>query len=83
LSEPHRGKPFQVTRTGEKIFGVLAIVVGLGLAILAGGEANIPSLVLVLLTVGVLGWVAYYFVVVRPAVTGLRRSRRGADRETG
>jgi drug/metabolite transporter (DMT)-like permease len=80
LSEPRRGKPFQVT--GEKIFGVLAIVVGLGLAILAGVEANIPPLVLVLLTVGVLGWVAYYFVVVRPSVTGLKRSRRGADRET-
>ena len=71
-----------MTRTGEKIFGLVAIVVGLILAVLAGIEADIPPLVLVLLTVGVIAWVAYYFFVVRPSVTGSKRPRRGADRET-
>jgi drug/metabolite transporter (DMT)-like permease len=70
-----------VTRTGEKIFGVVAILVGLVLAFLAGVEANIHPLVLVLITVGVIAWVVYYFVVVRPSVTGLKRNRR-TDRGT-
>jgi drug/metabolite transporter (DMT)-like permease len=71
-----------MTRTGEKVFGVVAIVVGLLLAILAGVEANIPPLVLVLITVGVIAWVVYYFVVVRPSVTGLKGRNRRTDRET-
>ncbi len=60
----------------------MAIVVGLLLAVLAGIGADIPPLVLVLLTVGVIAWVAYYFFVVRPSVAGLKRSGRGPDRET-
>jgi drug/metabolite transporter (DMT)-like permease len=71
-----------VSRTGEKIFGLLAIVVGLGLAVLAGVEANIPPVALLLITLGVIGWVAYYFVVVRPASTGEKRPGRSPDRET-
>jgi hypothetical protein len=71
-----------MSRTGEKVFGLLAIVAGLGLAILAGMEADIPPVVLLLITLGVVGWVAYYFVVVRPTTTGEKRPRRAADRET-
>ena len=71
-----------MSRTGEKIFGVLAIVVGLILAILAGIEADIPPVALLLITVGVIGWVAYYLFVVRPAATGEKRSSRTPDRET-
>jgi drug/metabolite transporter (DMT)-like permease len=70
-----------VSRRGEKIFGVVAILAGLVLAVLAGVEANIHPLALLLITVGVIAWVAYYFVVVRPSVTGLKRNRR-TDRET-
>ncbi len=70
-----------MTRRSEKIFGVVAILVGLLLAVLAGVEANIHPLALLLITVGVIAWVAYYFVVVRPSVTGLKRNRR-TDRET-
>ena len=72
-----------MSRTGERIFGIAAIVVGLVLAFLAGIEADIPPIVLVLITVGVIGWVVYYFLVVRPSVTSVKRPRRYGDRETG
>lgn len=68
-----------MSRTGEKILGVIAIAVGVALAILAGIEADIPPIVLVLLTLLVIGWVLYYFVFVRPAVTGVKRRYRGSD----
>jgi drug/metabolite transporter (DMT)-like permease len=70
-----------VSRTGERVFGLLAIVVGVGLAFLAGIEADIPPIALVLITVAVIGWVVYYFLVVRPSVTGVKRPRQRADRE--
>ena len=72
-----------MSRTGERIFGLVAILVGLVLAFLAGIEADIPPIVLILITVGVIGWVAYYFLAVRPSVTGVKRPRRYGDRETG
>jgi drug/metabolite transporter (DMT)-like permease len=72
-----------VRRSGERILGLLAIAVGLILAFLAGIEADIPPVVLVLLTLGVIGWVVYYFLVVRPSVTGVKRPRRYGDKETG
>ena len=71
-----------MSRSGERILGLLAIAVGLILAFLAGIEADIPPVVLYLITVGVIGWVAYYFLVVRPSVTGVKRPRRYGDRET-
>jgi hypothetical protein len=70
-----------VSRTGERILGLAAMVVGLVLAFLAGIEADIPPVVLVLITVAVIGWVVYYFLVVRPSVTGVKRPRRHIDRE--
>ena len=71
-----------MSRSGERIIGLLAIVVGLILAFLAGIEANIPPVSLCLITVAVIGWVAFYFLVVRPSVTGVKRPRRSGDRET-
>ena len=71
-----------MSRTGERIFGLVAIVVGVALAFLAGIEADIHPIVLVLITVGVIGWVVFYFLVVRPSVTGVKRPRRYGDRET-
>ena len=70
-----------MSRSGERIFGLLAIAVGLILAFLAGIEADIPPVVLGLITLGVIGWVAYYFLVVRPSVTGVKRPRRYGDKE--
>ena len=71
-----------MSRTGEKIFGLLAIAAGVVLAILAGIEADIPPVVLLLITLAVIGWVIFYFVLVRPAATGSKRPARGADQET-
>lgn len=76
------GSPPLVSRTGERIFGMVAIIVGLVLAFLAGIEADIPPVVLVLTTAAAIGWVAYYFLVVRPSVTGVKPPRRYGDRET-
>jgi uncharacterized membrane protein len=70
-----------VSRTGERIIGLIAIAVGLVLAFLAGIEAHIPPVVLVLITVAVIGWVVYYFLVVRPSVTGVKRPRQRIDQE--
>jgi uncharacterized membrane protein len=70
-----------MSRTGEKILGVIAITVGVGLAILAGIEADISPVVLALMTVIVVGWVISYFLFVRPTVTGVKRRRRSFDRE--
>jgi F0F1-type ATP synthase assembly protein I len=72
-----------VNRKGERVSGLVAIMVGLVLAFLAGIEADIPPVVLILITVAVIGWVAYYFLVVRPSVTGVKQPRRHGDRETG
>lgn len=71
-----------MSRTEEKIFGLLAIAVGVVLAILAGVEADIPPVILLLITLVVIGWVIFYFVVVRPGSTGSKRPARGADQET-
>ena len=71
-----------MSRAGEKVFGALAIAVGIVLAILARVEADIPPVVLLLITLGVIGWVIFYFVVVRPSSTGVKSHSRGANRES-
>jgi drug/metabolite transporter (DMT)-like permease len=70
-----------VSRTGERILGLIAIAMGVVLAFLAGFEADIPPVVLFLITVAVIGWAVYYFLVVRPSVTGVKRPRQHMDRE--
>ena len=72
-----------MSRTGERVFGLVAIVAGIVLAFLAGIEADIPPVVLVLITIGVIAWVVYYFLVVRPSVTGVKRPRRYGNQGTG
>jgi hypothetical protein len=60
-----------VQLTGEKVFGVAAIVAGIGLiaAVIAGVEVS--SVVLILIPPVVIGWSMYHFVVVRPAPWGV------------
>jgi len=82
LSDTEWGNPFSVSRTGEKVFGVLAILVGLVLAALAGFEADMPPVALLLITLAVIGWVVSYFVAVRPAAKSAKRPHPSADRET-
>jgi hypothetical protein len=61
-----------VRRTGEKVFGVVAIVVGIGLiaAVIAGVEVS--NVVLILIPLVVIGWSIYHYVVVRPAPWGVK-----------
>ena len=75
------GNPLLVSRTGEKVFGVLAIAVGIVLATLAGVGADIPPVVLLLITLAVIGWVVFYFLVVRPA-SGVKRPGRSTDQDS-
>jgi hypothetical protein len=61
-----------VPRTGEKIFGLVAIVAGIGLiaAVIAG--VGVSSVVLIFIPVVVIGWSIYHYVVVRPAPWGVK-----------
>lgn len=54
-------------RTGEKVFGVAAIVAGIGLiaAVIAGVEVS--NVVLILIPLVIVGWSIYHYVVVRLA----------------
>jgi hypothetical protein len=56
-----------VRRTGENVFGVAAIVAGIGLiaAVIAGVEVS--NVVLILIPLVIIGWSIYHCVVVRPA----------------
>ena len=51
----------------EKVFGVVAIVAGIGLiaAVIAGVEVS--SVILMLIPLVVIGWSVYHYIVVRPA----------------
>lgn len=68
-------------RTGEKVFGVIAIVAGAGLvtAVIAGVEVS--SVILILVPLVVIGWSIYHYVVVRPAPWGVKPSDAFHDHE--
>jgi hypothetical protein len=61
---------------GEKVFGILAIVVGIGIAVAAAAGVTFGPVVLLLISMMVIGWVAYYWVVIRPAPTSVERPDR-------
>jgi hypothetical protein len=61
-----------VRRTGEKIFGAVAIVAGIGLIAAAIAGVEVSSVVLILIPLVVIGWSIYHYVVVRPAPWGVR-----------
>jgi hypothetical protein len=70
-----------VRRTGEKVFGVAAIVAGIGLiaAVIAGVEVS--NVVLILIPLVIVGWSIYHYVVVRPAPWGVRPPDASDDHE--
>jgi len=70
-----------VRRTGEKVFGVVAIVAGLGLiaAVIAGVE--VARVVLILIPLVVIGWSIYHYVVVRPAPWGVKPPDASHDQD--
>ena len=75
------GKPKSVRRTGEKVFGVVAIVAGIGLiaAVIAGLEVS--TVVLILIPLVVMGWSIYHYVIVRPAPWGVKPPDASDDHE--
>jgi hypothetical protein len=70
-----------VRRTSEKVFGVLAIVAGIGLiaAVIAGVEVS--NDVLILIPLVIIGWSIYHYVVVRPAPWGVKPPDASDDHE--
>jgi hypothetical protein len=60
-------------RIGEKVFGVLAILAGLGIIATAIAGVAVPQLILSLIPLVVIGWAIYHWIVVRPAPTGVKR----------
>lgn len=68
-------------RTGEKVFGVLAIVAGIGLiaAVIAG--VQVSNVVLILIPLVIIGWSIYHYVVVRPAPWGVKPPDAPDDHE--
>jgi hypothetical protein len=70
-----------VRRTAEKVFGVAAIVAGIGLiaAVIAGVEVS--NVVLILIPLVIVGWSIYHYVVVRPAPWGVRPPDASDDHE--
>jgi len=68
-------------RTGEIVFGLLAIVAGVGLftAVIAG--VQVPRIVLILIPLVVIGWSIYHYVVVRPAPWGVKPPDASDDHE--
>jgi hypothetical protein len=61
-----------VRRTGEKVFGVAAILAGIGLiaAVIAGVEVS--NVVLILIPLVIIGWSIHHYVVVRPSPWGVK-----------
>jgi hypothetical protein len=70
-----------VRRTGEKIFGVVAIVAGIGLIAAAIAGVEVSSVVLILIPLVVIGWSINHYVVVRPAPWGVRPPDASDDHE--
>jgi hypothetical protein len=70
-----------VRRTGEKVFGVFAIVAGIGLlaAVIAGVEVS--NVVLILIPLVIIGWSIFHDVVVRPAPWGVKPPDASDDHE--
>jgi hypothetical protein len=57
-----------MSRAGEKVFGIAAIVVGLGIVVAAAGMTLSPILLAVIGLV-VVGWLIFYWTVVRQRET--------------
>ena len=60
-------------RTGEKIFGVLAILVGVGVIVAVMFGVAFPAIVPGAIAAVVIGWAIYHRTVVRPSPYGVER----------
>jgi hypothetical protein len=70
-----------VRRTGEKVFGVFAIVAGIGLIVAVIAGVEVSNVVLILIPLVMIGWSIYHHVVVRPAPWGVEPPEASDDHE--
>jgi len=61
-----------VRRTGEKVFGVFAIVAGIGLIATVVAGVEMSNVVLSSIPLVIIGWSIDHYVVVRPAPWGVK-----------
>jgi uncharacterized membrane protein YdfJ with MMPL/SSD domain len=54
-----------MSRTGEKIFGIAAIVVGLGIVVAAAAGLTLSPILLAVVGLVVVGWLIFYWTVIR------------------
>ncbi|HEX5938420.1 MAG TPA: hypothetical protein VFZ75_12165 [Actinomycetota bacterium] len=63
-------------RTGQVIFGVIAIVTGIAIVSVAATGGEVSPIVRILGAQALIGWSIYHWVWVRPAPYGVERSDR-------
>jgi len=54
-----------MSRAGEKVFGIAAIVVGLGIVVAAAAGMTLSPILLAVIGLVVVGWLIFYWTVVR------------------
>ena len=54
-----------MSRTGEKIFEIAAIIVGLGIVVAAAAGLTFSPILLAVVGLVVVGWLIFYWTVVR------------------
>jgi len=54
-----------MSRAGERVFGVAAIAAGPGIVVATAADITLPSILLALIPFVVVGWLIYYWTVVR------------------
>jgi hypothetical protein len=58
-----------MSRAGEKVFGIAAIVVGLGIVVAAAAGMTLSPILLAVIGLIVVGWLIFYWTVVRQRET--------------
>jgi hypothetical protein len=58
-----------MSRAGEKVFGIAAIVVGLGIVVAAAAGMTLSPILLAVIGLVVVGWLIFYWTVVRQRET--------------
>jgi drug/metabolite transporter (DMT)-like permease len=60
-------------RTAQKVFGVLAIAAGVAIIVLVIAGVDLWPFGVIVPALVALGWALYYYAVIRPAPTGVKR----------
>jgi hypothetical protein len=72
-----------VRRKAEKVFGVLAIVAGLGIIVGVIAGIDLWPIAVIVPAVAVIGFALYHYVVIRPAPTGVMRPEDSPPHDEG